>query len=431
MSDRHLIDSPRAWLTVVATFFSSAVALGTVYSFGAFFQSMADDFGTGKGSTAVIFGLTTFSFFWLSLITSRLSDRYGPRPVLAAGAVALFVGLWATSNVNSIGIGYVTFGVGAGIAAACAYIPMVAHVGGWFEKSRATAVGISVAGIGVGTLIMNPLAARLIDIYSWRTTYRIFAVVGSLILLVGTFMMARAPGEAGAAPSRVREGFRSPTFRRLWIAALCYATALFIPFVFAVPYAKERGISPVAAATLVGLLGGSSVLSRIGFSWLTNQFGTFRIFRFGFVLCPIAFTIWLLAGSSFATLAIFMIIMGIGYGSFVAVSPLVLADLFGVVGLGSLMGIFYTACGLGALIGPPMAGRIIDVQDSYTMPMLVGLGLGLIAFLLLTLLPTTPSGNISVAEVQQEEGQGTGSEIAMAMTAFDEALMELEDWLEP
>ncbi len=107
MSDRRLIDSPRAWLTVVATFFSSAVALGTVYCFGAFFQSMADDFGSGKGSTAVIFGLTTFSFFWLSLITSRLADRYGPRPVLAAGAVALFVGLWATSNVNSIGIGYI------------------------------------------------------------------------------------------------------------------------------------------------------------------------------------------------------------------------------------------------------------------------------------------------------------------------------------
>ena len=244
-------------------------------------------------------------------------------------------------------------------------------------------------------------------------------------------MMARAPGEAGAAPSRVREAFRSPTFRRLWLAALCYAIALFIPFVFAVPYAKERGISPVAAATLVGLLGGSSVLSRIGFSWLTNRFGTFRIFRFGFVLCPIAFTTWLFAGSSFATLAVFMLIMGIGYGSFVAVSPLVLADLFGVVGLGSLMGILYTACGLGALIGPPMAGRMIDVQDSYTMPMLVGLGLGLIAFLLLTLLPTTRSGNILVAGAQHEESQGTGSEVAVAMTAFDETLMELEDWLEP
>lgn len=95
------------------------------------------------------------------------------------------------------------------------------------------------------------------------------------------------------------------------------------------------------------------------------------------------------------------------------------------------MGILYTACGLGALIGPPMAGRMIDVQDSYTMPMLVGLGLGLIAFLLLTLLPTTRSGNILVASAQHEESQGTGSEVAVAMTAFDETLMELEDWLEP
>ena len=431
MSERQLIDSPRGWLTVIATFFSSAVALGAVYSFGAFFESMADDFGTGKGSTAVIFGLTTFSFFWLSLITSRLSDRYGPRPVLATGAVALFVGLWATSYVNSIGAGYITFGVGAGIAAACAYIPMVGHVGGWFEKSRATAVGISVAGIGVGTLIMNPLAARLIDSYGWRSTYRIFGVVGSLVLVLGTLMMARAPGEAGAAPSRMREAFSSPTFRKLWLAALCYATALFIPFVFMVPYAKERGISAVAAATLVGLLGGSSVLSRIGFSWLTNQFGIFRIFRFGFALCPIAFVTWLLAGSSFVTLVIFMIIMGVGYGSFVAVSPLVLADLFGVVGLGSLMGLLYTACGLGALIGPPMAGRMIDVSGGYTMPLLVGLGLGLISFLSLTLFSTTPSGSIAGAGAGSPEVPIAGSGVATVMGAFDETLLELEDWLDP
>ena len=62
-----------------------------------------------------------------------------------------------------------------------------------------------------------------------------------------------------------------------------------------------------------------------------------------------------------------MVVMGLGYGCFVAVSPLVLADLFGVVGLGSLMGILYTTQGLGALFGPPIAGRLIDVYGGYTM----------------------------------------------------------------
>ncbi|MEC7874853.1 MAG: MFS transporter [Actinomycetota bacterium] len=430
MSDDRLIDSPRAWLTVIATFLSSAVALGSVYCFGAFFQAMADDFGTGKGSTAVIFGLTTFSFFWLSLITSRLADRYGPRPVLAVGAVALFSGLWATSYANSITLGYATFGAGAGIAAACAYIPMLAHVGGWFEKWRAVAVGISVAGIGVGTLVMSPLAAWLINEYGWRTTYRIFGSGGTAVMAVCVLMMARAPGVAGAAPSRIREAFRSPTFRRLWIAGLASGLALFVPFVFAVPYAKERGISSVAAATLVGVLGGSSVLSRICFSGLTSRFGTFPIFRIGAALFPLAFVIWLLAGSSYAALTVFMVVMGLGYGCFVAVSPLVLADLFGVVGLGSLMGILYTTQGLGALFGPPIAGRLIDVYGGYTMPLLVSLGFAMIAFLLLSLIPTTASGNFAEAASGQAHLLQPAYAVGSALQAIDETLLEIEDWFD-
>ena len=50
------VDSPRAWLTVVASFLASAVTLGTAYSFGAFFESMSEEFGSASGETAVIFG---------------------------------------------------------------------------------------------------------------------------------------------------------------------------------------------------------------------------------------------------------------------------------------------------------------------------------------------------------------------------------------
>jgi MFS family permease len=126
-----------------------------------------------------------------------------------------------------------------------------------------------------------------------------------------------------------------------------------------------------------------------------------------------------------------MIIMGIGYGSFVAVSPLVLANLFGVVGLGSLMGLFYTACGLGALLGPPMAGRMIDVSGGYTMPIMVALGLGLISFLVLTLFSTTASGDIDVSGASSVGVLTAGTGLAATISAFDETLTELEDWLDP
>ena len=130
------IDSGRAWLTVVASFLASAVTLGTAYSFGAFFESMSEEFEAAKGATAVIFGITTFLFFSLSIITGRLSDRFGPRLVLVIGASAMFIGLIATSRVQSLGVGYVTYGAGVGIAAACGYVPMVAVVGGWFLRRQ-------------------------------------------------------------------------------------------------------------------------------------------------------------------------------------------------------------------------------------------------------------------------------------------------------
>jgi MFS family permease len=302
--------------------------------------------------------------------------------------------LLVTSYVNSIAVGYVTYGGGAGTAAACAYIPMVATVGGWFERHRATAVGLSVAGIGVGTLVMNPLITRMLETYSWRTTFRIIGVVGAVLLVLCTMLIARAPGAAGTAPSRFREAARSPMFRRLWVAAMCSGLALFIPFVFVVPYAKDRGVSASAAAWVVGLLGGASVISRIGFGSLSKRFGTYRLFRIGLVLFPVSYVVWLLAGSSYLMLVLFVLVLGTGYGCFVAVSPLVLADRFGVVGLGSLMGLFYTTQGLGGLIGPPTAGRIIDSTDSYRGPMVIALCFGAASVAILFSIRPNASGGL-------------------------------------
>ncbi|MGE0728599.1 MAG: MFS transporter [Acidimicrobiia bacterium] len=381
------LDSGRAWRNVVAAFFSSATTLGTAYSFGAFFESMSTEFGTTRGATAIVFGATTFTFFWLSLVTGRLVDRYGPKPLLVGAALSLAAGLWATSTVNSLTVGYLTYGAGVGIAAACGYVPMVAVVGGWFAQRRALAVGLSVAGIGVGTLVMSPLAARLIDSLGWRDTYRAFGVAGPIVLLVCAVLVERPPGSGAGAAPRFREALASPVFRRLHLSAVAFGLGLFVPFVFVVPYAKANGVPAVRAALLVGLLGGSSVVARAAFGGLTKRLGSFRLYRLCFASHALSFLLWLVAGGSFAMLVLFVVVLGVGYGGFVALSPVVLADRLGVAGLGSILGLFYTASGLGGLIGPPAAGAIIDATDSYRLPAALAAAFGAIAFALLLGLP--------------------------------------------
>ena len=394
----HTVDSGRAWLTVVASFLASAVTLGTAYSFGSFFESMSEEFGSASGETAVIFGITTFTFFGLSLVTGRMMDRFGPRVVLLLGAVAMAAGLLLTSRVDSLGVGYVTYGAGVGIAGACGYVPMVAMVGGWFERQRAVAVGVAVAGIGVGTMVLSPLSAALIDRYGWRDTYVIFGLGGAGVLLACIPLAARPPGQVAESPSRIGEAWRSKVFRRVHLSVFALGLALFVPFVFVGQYAKERDVGSVRAAVLVGVLGGTSVLSRIGFGSLVRIFGSFRLYRACYAIHAISFVIWFLAGSSYPALVLFVAVLGVGYGGFVALGPIVISDRMGVVGLGSILGLLYSGAGLGGLIGPPAAGWLIDQTDTYRWAIVACFTACVISLGLLAGLPTTADGRLQRAD---------------------------------
>ncbi len=382
------LDSARGWLMTAATFLSTFVVFGVAYSFGAFFESMSDEFGSGKGLTALLFSLTTFLYFVLGMWTGRWSDRVGPRPVLLTAVVSLGAGLLLTSVAGSIWVGLATYSLGVGVAVACGYVPMVAAVGGWFDRHRTTALGVAVAGIGFGTLVVAPLSSWLIDEHGWRVAYRVLAVAGMILLLVCASIASAPPIHGSDEPLRpIRELLRLGPFRVLFGSGLLMSLALFVPFVFLASYAEERDISSGLAATLVGLIGGSSIVGRLGLGALASRVGLTRLYQGCFATMGVSFLIWLVAGSSYAMLVVFTIVLGVAYGGFIALSPAVAAQVFGTVGLGGVLGAIYTAAGIGGLIGPPLAGTLIDATDGYTAAILVAAALTFAAFATLLALP--------------------------------------------
>ena len=146
-------DSRTGWLVVAAAFLCTFTVMGVTYSFGATFSALQTEFDTASALTSMFFAITTFVYF-----TGRIADKFGPATVVRVGAVAMAAGLVLTSRVNSIWLGFITYGLGVGIGVACSYVPMVATVGAWFERDRTKALGVAVSGIGVGTLVGAPLA---------------------------------------------------------------------------------------------------------------------------------------------------------------------------------------------------------------------------------------------------------------------------------
>ncbi|MFP3711765.1 MFS transporter, partial [Paraburkholderia sp. SIMBA_009] len=72
---------------------------------------------------------------------------------------------------------YVAYGLGVGFGVGCAYVPAVGAVQRWFVRRRGFASGLAVAGIGVGTLVMPPLASALIAHVGWRGAYVTLAAI--------------------------------------------------------------------------------------------------------------------------------------------------------------------------------------------------------------------------------------------------------------
>ncbi len=396
MSDETLIaadpasevDSAAGWTVVGATFLSTFTVFGVAYSFGSFFGPMADEFGSPRSAIALFFSITTFLYFGLGVVTGRIGDRIGPRPVLLFGSASLVIGLLLTSRVQSLWLGYATYGIGVGIGVACAYVPMVATVGLWFERRRTAALGVAVAGIGVGTLVVAPVTEVLIERNGWRDTY-VHMALGAAVLLGVASIGARRPVGIGGASTVIplKDVLRgSRAFGLLYASSVSLVFALFIPFVFLADYVSENDIDG-SAGLLVGAIGLSSVLGRLGLGTLAATVLPMRLYQGSFLVIALSFLIWLAAGSSYGLLLVFAIVLGVAYGGFIALAPAVAAELFGPVGLGGVLGALYTAAGLGGLVGPPAAGAIID-RFGYSWTLVVAFVFALVGFVIL--LPLRP-----------------------------------------
>ncbi len=378
------VDSLKGWVAVGFAFASMFICFGVVYSFGAFFDSMASEFKAGSSATSAVFSITTFIFLTGGIVSGMIADRIGARPVLIFGGISMGLGLYLTSLVNSLWLTYLTFGVGVGVGVACGYVPMLAVVGAWFERRRAAALGIAVTGVGLGTLVATPLAAALISNFGWRSTYVIFGIVSVVGLILCGIFTPHPPLPPGQQTGlRLGKLVRIPAFGYMYFSGFFLSLALFFSIVYLVSYATAQGIDEIAAASLMGISGGASVVGRLGFGALGDKISRLRLYQSTFLILAISFLVWLISANSFTLLIVYAVMMGAGWGGFIALSPVVAAEIFGPVGLGTILGATYTAAGFAGLLGPTLAGHIIDESGSYQPAIIAAMIVAFTGFLLL------------------------------------------------
>jgi MFS family permease len=397
VSDKSAGINPRifhGWFVVAAAFAVTFVGFGCAYTFSAFVGSLQKDFGASRGSVALVFSLAGFLYFGLGIVSGSLADRWGSRRLAVIGMILTGVGLAVASAAHSLAEVYAAYGLGVGLGVGCSYVPAVGAVQRWFVRRRGFASGLAVSGIGVGTLVMPPLAAHLIEILGWRNAYLVLgglaAVIGGgMALLLENDRRARGLGPDGgplqaglqrtrASGASVREAVGSRRFASLYAACLICSFGLFVPFVHLVPYARDHGIAAPAAVLLLGVIGVGSTAGRFLLGGLADRLGRQGALLAMFMGMALALLVWAFSADLWS-LAAFAFAYGIFYGGFVALLPALVMDCFGGRNVSGIIGILYTSVAFGTLIGPSAAGFAFDISHSYALPILASVAANIVA----------------------------------------------------
>lgn len=404
------------WVIVAVSLVTVTLSSSMRSSFSVFYVAILRDFGWGRAESAGAMSLAMMTAAVGGLGAGWLVDRLGPRRLIPLGAVLLSLGLLASSSVHELWQLYVSFGLLTAGGVACLwYVPQGVLLSRWFVARRSTAFGIALSGIGIGSLIIVPLAQELIDAIGWRHTYLVLAALVAIVLIPLNGVLLRSspqeiglqpdggqePGETRGRPSRGRTRMvvknprwaatewsvplatRTYRFWLLLLINLCNGFRINLMSTHQVAYLVDKGFSAMLAAVLFGLTYLWGILGSICWGLVSDRYGR-EVAQSGLSACMIVGVFWLAAVSTtgdWLEAGMFALVFGLGMGGSTPVGTSIQADLFQGKQFGTILGTLNMGYGLGGALGAWFGGYVYDTTGSY--------GLALDAVILATFLSGT------------------------------------------
>ena len=385
------------WVIVAAGALITCVGMGAMFSLAVFLAPVTEATGWSR---AAVSSAMTIDFLTMGVSAfgwGALSDRYGPRVVVAAGAFLLGLGLTLASQATSVLQFQLTYGFLVGMAGGSFFAPMIATASSWFERHRAIAVSLVSAGMGVAPLTISPFARWLITTYDWRTAQLTIGVVAWILLIPAAMLVRRAPilanggGQDQNTPDlTVAAALRSPQFVVLALTFFACCATHSGPIFHTVSYAISCGLPPMTAVTIYSVEGLAGLGGRLLLGILGDRLGAKRVLVAGLLVQAVAAGAYLFArdlGTFYAVAVVF----GMAYGGVMPLYAVLARGYFGPRIMGTVFGAATMVSSLGMALGPSVGGWIFDHYGTYGWLYVGSFSIGLGAAAIALAFPPLPS----------------------------------------
>ena len=402
---KHLADNKNRFFygyTILAVaFITFVVCFGVNFAFGIFFKPMMSEFGWTRAITSGAFSVSWIVCGLVSIPIGAITDKFGPRVVITGCGVALGLGNLLMSQVSTAWHLYLFYGVIIGIGI-CVYIPLASTIARWFGKQMSTMTGILVAGTGVGALIGPPIAEFLIEAFDWRSAYMIVGVAALVIIIPIAQLLKRDPSQvrqtashekasqqqvlkSGTAEFSLKGAAYTGQFWLVFFMFFCLGFCLYAVQIHLAPHVTDIGFSTATAASILAVMGGGSIIGRLGLGFAGDKIGNRSVFIIAF--CAMSVTLlWLIFSTAEWRLLLFAVIFGIAYGGAIAQQSPLVAKLFGVRSHGLVLAVVSFGYTIGASVGPLLTGYMFDIAENYHIAFIINAFIGISGLILITVL---------------------------------------------
>jgi len=394
----------RAWVVAVSGTIIN-LCLGVLYAWSVFSKALQDNLGFTATETSIPYSVAVIVFALFMVPAGIMLDRLGPRILLLISGIMIGIGMIISGfflDVTGLVIG---FGIIAGAAMGFGYAAPTPTATRWFKPHmRGTITGIVVAGYGLAPVYVSPLSNSLINNFGIANSFYYLGGFFTILIVLSSLVMKAPPAgwvpvgkeppvakekpgqkAQASAPAEAEnyspgEMLKTGQFWSLWLMYAFSASAglIIIGHVATIAYVQgglQTGFI-FAALLAVGNAGG-----RIITGIVSDKIGRTMTLIIVFLLQAInmfAFS-WY---DTNITLTVGSVVTGATYGALLALFPATTWDWFGIKNAGTNYGLIFTAWGVGGLVGPIVAGQIIDTTGSYEMAYIVSAVLLIVAAVL-------------------------------------------------
>jgi MFS family permease len=382
-----------SWIILIITFFSIIVAGIIRSSSGVFIDPFEQEFGWDRSLISLAFAIGLFLYGISGPFMAALVEVIGLKKMMIYSLITMIIGLLLTFVMQESWQLILIWGVIIGVGSAVFLTVLSPYVANhWFVEKRGLAVGILTASTATGQLLLLPVLAFIIEIYSWRFAIGAILVIGLLMFIIITLFMKSTPKDLGILPyGQTKEVTASEQsekknpislafsvlleaikVKEFWLLAgsffICGLSTNGLIGTHFVSYCIGFGIPLVTAASLLSFMGIFDLIGTTLSGWLSDRFDNrwllfwyYSLRGASLLLLPFA-----LMEGSFTLLVIFSVFYGLDWIATVPPTISISRQKFGVEKSVIVYGWIFASHQVGAAVAAYGGGLLFKMFDSYT-----------------------------------------------------------------